>query len=170
MTDFSTYDLQKAKWLSNSSSMNLPLLSWDVHLENLYTLSILYKDLQNIKQLTDHMNVAVDIASELKDNGKVIVITDANLNIEFASANMFGMSGYLPSEMIGNTPKMLQGPETDKALSKKIRAHVNNCEPFEGVLANYKKNKSVYNCHIKGYPIFNKKGELVRYVAVEQAA
>lgn len=170
MDIFQSYDNQLAKYISASKPMMLPLLSWDVHMDNLCALTKVYSDVAEIKKLTSKLLVNVDIISELKDSKKVIVITDVDLKIEFASANMIGMSGYMPSEILGQSPKMFQGPETDIEASKKIRTHVNEQEPFEATLVNYKKNKSVYNCHIKGYPIFDKKGILVKYVAVEQAA
>ncbi len=170
MDVFHPYDSQVAKHMSTSKPMMLPLLSWDVHMDNMCVLTKVYSDIAEIKKLTGRLLVDVDIVSELKENEKIIVITDADLKIEFASANMVGMSGYIPSEVIGQSPKMFQGPATDKEVSKKIRTQVNAQEPFEVTLANYKKNKSVYNCHIKGYPIFDKKGTLVKYVAVEEAA
>ena len=170
MRDLELYDEGKAVDFANSKNISLPLLSWDFHLENLYSLSRLYKDMHDIKKLTSKLIVDVDLSTELKENNKVIVITDKELNIEFASANMFGMSGYLPSEILGKTPKIFQGPETDVVVSKKIRQYVNNQEPFDEILLNYKKNKALYKCHIKGYPIFDKKGNLQKYVAVESAA
>ena len=170
MEIFEIYDNQVACHLNDTKPMMLPLQSWDVHLDNLSTLSKMYSDINEIKKITSKLSVDVDIVSELKDSEKIIVITDTDLNIEFASANMLKMSGYLPSEILGKSPKMFQGPTTQKEVSKKIRAHVNEQKPFEVTITNYKKNNSVYNCHIKGYPIFDKKGTLVKYLAVEQAA
>ena len=170
MDIFEAYDNQMASHLNATKPMILPLQSWDIHLDNLCMVSKMHSDINEIKKITDKLLVDVDIVSELKESEKIIVITDAQLNIEFASSNMLNMSGYLPSEILGHSPKMFQGPLTDKKVSKQIRTHINAQEPFEATLSNYKKNKSVYNCHIMGYPVFDKKGTLVKYVAVEQAA
>lgn len=170
MEIFEAYDNQVACHLNKTKPMMLPLQSWDVHLDNLSTLSNMYSDINEIKKITSKLSVDVDVISELKDSEKIIVITDTDLNIEFASANMLKMSGYLPSEILGKSPKMFQGPTTQQEVSKKIRTHVNEQKPFEVIITNYKKDKSVYDCHIKGYPIFDKKGTLVKYLAVEQAA
>lgn len=170
MEDLIKYDEGRMASEMVRNIFTLPLLSWDLHIENLYTISHLKKDLAEIKKLTEKSIIDIDLATELKDNNSVIVITDTNLKIEFASANMFGMSGYLPAEVVGKSPKMFQGSKTDKVLAKKIRTSVDNREPFEAILVNYKKNHSAYKCYIKGYPIFDKKGNLLKYAAVEHVA
>jgi len=170
MNVFEQYDNQLARYLDQSNPMILPLQSWDVYMENIYSLSRLYSDINEINKMTAKLIVDVDIVSELKKNHKTIIITDADLKIEFASANMLNMSGYLPSEIRGKSPKMFQGPATKKEVSNHMRVRINEQKPFEATITNYKKNKTLYSCHIKGYPVFNKKGDLVKYVAVEQAA
>ena len=170
MDVFEAYDNQIADHLNETEPMMFPLQSWDVHLNNLDVLSKMYKDIIEIQKKTEKLIVDVDIVSELKENAKIIIITDINLNIEFASANILQMTGYMPSEILGKSPKIFQGPNTQEFLLKKIRRHVNGSEPFNVTIVNYKKNKSLYSCHIKGYPIFDKKGTLVKYVAVEEAA
>ncbi len=148
----------------------MPLLSWDIHMNNFTNKNQLNRDIIGLKKLIKKNRVAVNVVDELLKNNAVIVVTSKDLVIEFASSNMVEMSGYLVEEILGKTPKMFQGPKTNKQLSKQIRASVNKEESFEATLINYKKDKSVYNCHIKGYPVFNSKGELVNYVAVEHAA
>ena len=170
MVDLEDYDNGKNMEALKKDVTSSPLLSWDFHLNNMSKMSKLYKDITAIKKLTGKLVLDVDLENELKENDHSIVITDTDLNIEFASSNLFSMTGYLPSEVIGKTPKIFQGPKTDKEEASKIRAHVNNKEAFEVILVNYRKNKSIYNCRIKGFPIFDKKGNLVKYVAVEHAA
>ena len=58
--------------------------------------------------------------------------------------------------------------------SKEKRAEINQAiatqKPFEATLINYKKNGEIYECHIRSFPIFNKKGELTHFIALEKAA
>lgn len=162
------YDAQLARHAKETQQMNLPLLSWDFHLNNLNELSKTFNDIFAIKKITNKLTVSVDLIKEFKDNSKVIVITSPDLEIEFASSNILEMTGYLPSELIENSPKMFQGENTDDIVSRTIRNKVNKKQSFEAVLLNYRKDNSEYNCQIKGYPIFNKKGALIKYAAVEQ--
>lgn len=165
-----TYKDQVSAYLEETKPISLPLLSWDIHMNNMNTVTRLSKDVAEIGKITEKLFVDVDITDELQSKNKVIVITDTNLKIEFASSNMVKMTGYLPNEVIGNSPKIFQGEKTDKKITEQIRRHVNAKEFFEKTLINYKKDKSMYSCHIKAYPIFDKKGNCVKFVAVEDAA
>jgi len=164
------YEDQLSAYLKETKPISLPLLSWDVHMENMSTLSKLFSDIVEIGKITNKLLFDVDLIDELKNKEKVIVITDVNLKIEFASSNMLKMSGYLPSEILGYTPKIFQGKETDEKTIDQIGKHINAQEFFETIILNYKKDQSTYNCHIKAYPIFDKKGKCVKFVAVENAA
>ncbi|MBC7495080.1 MAG: PAS domain-containing protein, partial [Flavobacterium sp.] len=98
----------------------------------------------------------------------VIVLTDVNLKIVFASKNMVAMNGYLPSEVIGQHPKMFQGEATNSNVSKIIGNAVKNQLPFKEVVINYCKDGSLYKCEIKGFPIFDSSGKLRNFIAFEK--
>ncbi len=149
----------------------MPLSSWDVHMASFVKTANKHKDVKALEKLLFKLNIEVDpVAALLEEDAKVVVVTSPGLTIEYASSNLVEMSGYLPEEVIGNTPKMFQGPKTDKDIARKIRYNVDQKAAFEAVLTNYKKDKSTYSCVIKGYPAFDKFGQLVRYVAIEHAA
>ncbi|WP_010523276.1 PAS domain-containing protein [Aquimarina agarivorans] len=170
MSFLDKYEDKVAEYSGEIKQNLMPLISWDIHMMNFTNQNQLNRDIIGLKKITERLKMDVDVIEELVNNKAVIVVTDANFVIEYASSNMIDMSGYLNEEVLGKTPKMFQGPKTDKVLSKKIRASVDKQERFEAMLVNYKKDKTEYNCYIKGYPIFNSKGELVKYVAVEHAA
>jgi len=164
------YEAKIAEYTDSLKFKQLPLLSWDIHMQNLRKITATQKDIRYISNLNNTTRTEVDILKEFVDNKAVIVITDINLKIEFATNNMIEMAGYQPVEVIGFSPKMFQGPETDMEISKGIRSMVNSQQKFEYTLVNYKKDKSTYNCHIKGFPMYSKKGELIKYVAIEKVA
>ena len=170
MDELEAYERQLANHAKGKKLLVFPLLSWDIHLDNMYVLSRMQHDIAVINKITEKLQVSIDIIAELKNKEKVIVITDANYRIEFASSKVLEMTGYLPLEIIGQEPKIFQGPATSKELSSKISEKIKAKEPFNVTLINYKKDNSTYNCNIKGYPIFDKKGRQVKYVAIEQVA
>lgn len=149
----------------------MPLSSWDIHMASFVKKTNKYKDAKALKKLLDNLSIDIDpVNALLKENAKVVVVTSPNLVIEYASSNLVEMSGYLPNEVIGNTPRMFQGPKTNREVAKKIRYNVDQEVAFEATLTNYRKDNSTYSCVIKGYPAFNKYGELIRYIAIEHAA
>ena len=50
------------------------------------------------------------------------------------------MTGYTQSEVIGKTPRILQGPATDKKVVGRLREALMEGKKFEGKAINYKKN------------------------------
>jgi hypothetical protein len=80
------------------------------------------------------------------------------------------MNGYVEAEVLGKSPKMFQGEATNQITSNEIRKAIVEQQPFEKIVMNYKKNGEVYACLIKGFPVFNTKGDLSHYIAFEKAA
>jgi hypothetical protein len=80
------------------------------------------------------------------------------------------MNGYVEADVLGKSPKIFQGKSTDLTISNEIRSAISLQQPFEKTVMNYKKNGDVYECLIKGFPIFNSKGLLSHYIAFEKAA
>ncbi len=171
MKELDQYSKALEKYQIESSVIGMPLISWDIHMSSFVRETKKHKDALALSKLLDKLNIDADpISALLKENAKVVVVTSPALVIEYASSNLVEMSGYLPEDVIGNTPKMFQGPDTDREVAKHIRYNVEQKVPFEATLVNYRKDNSSYSCVIKGYPAFNKYGELIRYVAIEHAA
>jgi PAS domain S-box-containing protein len=111
-----------------------------------------------------------DLHHQLVGESRVILVTDLNLKIVFASSNMVEMTGYLPKEVVGQTPKMFQGEETSEATRAEVRKAVDAIQPFHVSLINYKRNGVPYNCEVEAYPVFNSEGKAVSFIAFENAA
>lgn len=78
------------------------------------------------------------------------------------------MNGYLPKEVLGKTPKLFQGPATEPGSRELIRTAIAAIQPFTCTILNYRKDGSLYNCSIEGFPVVNESGKLVHYVAIEE--
>lgn len=171
MSNFQQYDEAIAKHHIGLSINKIPIFSWDFHHEFLQELKNSFLDLNKLKSIAVENkwnNENWDLKSRLKE--EVIIVTDVKLSIVFASHNIVKMSGYKPNEVLGKNPKMFQGYETDLVTSSEIRNAIHLQQPFEKTVLNYKKNGEVYACLIKGFPVFNLKGQLSHYIAFEKAA
>ena len=157
---------------SISSSTIAPLLSWDFFLENYQRLMQKGDDLNAIKKLAKQKkwNLQWDLHGELVNNDMVIVVTNTESKIVFATQNIIEMTGYQASELEGKNPKIFQGNSTDRKTVNYIGAKIVAMQPFDTIVVNYKKDGTPYNCHIKGFPVFNESNELVNYIAFERAA
>lgn len=149
-----------------------PLLCWDICLEGLQRRIQLADDLKTMQKIMKEKfwhNTLVSLGNTLVWENKVIIITDTKLNIIHATENIFAMNGYTHKDVIGRSPSMFQGAKTEITERQKIKIAVDIQSSFESIITNYKKDGSIYKCHIEGYPVFNKKGNLVNFIAIENA-
>lgn len=149
-----------------------PLLCWDIFIERYHRRLNLGGDIMALNKLAVKAKWQhnFDFDEQLIGNDKTILVTDPSLHIIYATANMPAMNGYNIQEVLGKTPKIFQGKETSENDRKLISQSVKNKLPFEATVINYRKNGDIYHCHIEGYPIFNLQGELVNFIAFENAA
>ncbi|MEW7291236.1 PAS domain-containing protein [Aquimarina sp. 2304DJ70-9] len=170
MEEFKGYDHMMARYYEKMSNYSLPLLSWEFYGEHHTLLESFKEDLSTLKKLTENWEFTRDYSKEFTQEQSVIVITNPNLKIVYASQNIQNLNGYSPDEVIGNSPKMFQGKDTCVKTSAKVREAVNNQTSFEVTILNYRKDLTPYQCIIKGFPVHDKKGKLINYIAFEKAA
>jgi len=149
------------------------LWCWDIVQEGMHRRKELAKDItaiQKISTVNNWQELYKSVDTALVWENKTIIITDKRLTIVYATENIYKMTGYKPSEVVGNTPKMFQGAATAPAQRKVIRTAIDDLKNFDTTIINHRKDGSVYNCHIEGYPVFDHTGELVNFIAFEKAA
>ena len=165
------YDTASARYYSAMRIKSLPLYSFDFHHEFRKDLQNNFIDVAKLRSIAiENKWVTADWDLQAKLQEEVVIVTDAQLRIVFASQNMIKMNGYEVSEVLGKSPKIFQGEATNHITSKEIRLAIQSQQSFEKVVMNYKKDGSIYACTIKGFPVFNIKGELSHYIAFEKAA
>ncbi len=170
MKELSVYDATLATYYQTHGRNLLPLSSWEFYAEHSSYLASCKDDLEQLYKITQKWDFDQDYTNQLIGERAVIVITNTDLQIVYATQNITQMNGYTPQEIIGSSPKMFQGVDTCLTTAKTIRDAVSKQLPFEVSILNYKKDDSTYMCQIKGFPVRNKKGKLVNYIAFEQAA
>ncbi len=148
---------------------SVPILAWDFHYEYVNELKALSADLKKVSQISTEFTwdeKKLNIQERIKD--EVVLVTDLDLRIIFASSGIKKMTGYREEEILGKTPKMFQGPATSQKDLREIRDAVKLKIPFEKTLENYRKNGNTYKCIINAFPVFNLKGEASHFIAFER--
>lgn len=69
-----------------------------------------------------------------------VVITDAHHDILYANPAFCNTTGYTREELIGQNPRMLQGPLTEASVIEKLRRDLNDSGYFSGSTINYRKD------------------------------
>lgn len=113
----------------------------------------------------EHFNILSLVANET-DNS--VIITDAEGRIEYVNAGFTRLTGYGADEAMGKIPgRMLQGENTDSETVRRIRENLSLRKPFVEEILNYTKDGQPHWISLSINPVFDKTGELERYVSVQ---
>ncbi len=80
------------------------------------------------------------------------------------------MTGYEADEIVGETPRILQGPRTDRAVLDRLRRELESARPFSGQTFNYRKVGTEYVLDWAIAPVVDATGQLTHYVSVQRDA
>jgi PAS domain S-box-containing protein len=78
------------------------------------------------------------------------------------------MTGYVPNEVLGKTPRILQGAGTDPRATRRIRAALERREPVRVELLNYRKDGSPFWVEISIAPVLDENGAVVQWTSVQR--
>ncbi len=94
-----------------------------------------------------------------------VVITDANVCIQYANRAFGEVSGYAPAEVLGHNPRLLQSGQTPNSTYVDMWRHLSQDQPWQGEFINRRKDGEVYVERAVVYPIHDGAGRLSHYVA-----
>ena len=77
-------------------------------------------------------------------------------------------TGYSPREVIGLTPRLLQGPKTDQAELRRMSLALRNWQAVRAELVNYKKDGTEFQVELDIVPIANDKGWYTHWVSIQR--
>jgi PAS domain S-box-containing protein len=98
-----------------------------------------------------------------------VVICDIEGRIEWVNSSFEKMSGYTKEELVGIKPGyLLQGKETNPETINYLKNQISKGQPFNCEVINYSKTGEKYWVKIQGQALYNKKGEIVRFFAIEE--
>ncbi len=104
----------------------------------------------------------------LEQNIESIVITDANVNIEFVNEAFTRISGYDREEALGQNPRFLKSGLTSQETYANIWAALKAGHSWQGDLINRRKNGEIYLEHTILSPIRQADGSITGYLGVKE--
>lgn len=103
--------------------------------------------------------VVVTSADSLDEPGPTIIyVNDAYTRL----------SGYRPDEVIGRSPRFLQGEGTDRETCKVIREALEAGRPVRARLLNYGKDARQYWVDMNIMPLYDKSGKITHFAAIQR--
>ncbi|MDR6781941.1 PAS domain S-box-containing protein [Pedobacter africanus] len=134
-------------------------------------LSIFIRDISKQKREEQHLKLLESVTTNTND---AILITEAEPldtpgpKIIYVNEAFSKMTGYLPEEVIGKSPRILQGPKTDQKELKRLSKALHNWESCEVTLINYKKNGEEFWVNFSVSPVADEKGWYTHWISIER--
>lgn len=129
------------------------------------------QDISNQTQREEQLKL---FESAIKNTTDAVVITDvpngqdSEVRIVFVNEAFTKMTGYDFEEVIGKSPKLLQGTLTDRKEMDKLKNALINLTPCEIETVNYKKNGEPFWVNISIVPVANETGCYTHWIAIQK--
>ena len=114
------------------------------------------------------------LESVITNTNDAILITEAEPfeepgpRILYVNEAFSKMTGYSAEEVIGKTPRILQGPNSDREELARLGKALRNWEACEITTRNYKKSGEEFWVNISVSPVANEKGWFTHWIAIER--
>lgn len=149
----------------------------DKHLQELSKDEIAYNKLKKLfkeieeekEKYRQHLNL---LESAIQNDYDSILITELDLEkpgpkIVYVNEGFCKMTGYSREEVIGKTPRILQGPKTDRAILDKLKRKLKEGQAFFGQAINYRKDGTEFVNQWDIHPLTDSEGKLTHWVSYQ---
>ena len=150
-----------------------PLQTWfEFHLyPTAEGLGVYFQDITHKRKAAEQLLLLQTAISHLNDT---VIITEATpidesgLKMVFVNQAFERQTGYTRDEVIGKSPRILQGPNTQRAELDRIRTALQKGEAVVAELTNYNKAGDAYWVELEIVPIADALGGITHFVAIER--
>jgi PAS domain S-box-containing protein len=114
------------------------------------------------------------LQSVVVNTNDAVIITEAEPidalgpKILYVNEAFTRITGYQPEEVLGQTPRILQGAKTDSAQLQKVRNALAQWEPITVEVINYRKDGTEFWNEFSLVPVANPKGWYTHWIAVQR--
>ncbi|MGA7932725.1 MAG: PAS domain S-box protein [Kovacikia sp.] len=137
----------------------------------LYGAVLVFRDVSKSKAAQEQLRLLESVVVNAND---AILITEAEPiddmgpRIIYVNAAFTRMTGYALEEVLGKTPRILQGEKSDRAVLDRIRAALTDWKPVKVELINYHKNGTEFWVELNIVPISDETGWYTHWVSIQR--
>jgi PAS domain S-box-containing protein len=138
---------------------------------NISGLVAVVADITQQKRQAEEIHLLQSVVVNTNDS---IVITEAEPidepgpRIIYVNEAFCRMTGYHSQEVLGKTPRLLQGKKTNRSALDKIRMALSQWQSITVEVINYRKDGSEFWVELSILPIADKKGHYTHWIAVQR--
>jgi len=99
-----------------------------------------------------------------------VMVTEATAKtpILYVNEAFTQLTGYSSEEVLGKSPSLLQGADTDLAVLDQLRKDLEAGNNFEGTATNYRKDGTPFTMHWRVASVRSEKDEVLYFIAVQR--
>lgn len=129
------------------------------------------QDITSRKEQEEYRNILQSVITHANDT--VIVtrgdnIDDPGPKIIYVNQAFTNLTGYEAEEVIGKTPRILQGPDTSRKELDKLREALEEREACQIEVINYSKYGEPYWVEMSVVPILDRNGDCTHFISIER--
>ncbi|MEP0545306.1 MAG: PAS domain S-box protein [Rhodothermales bacterium] len=133
-------------------------------------VGVIFEEVTQRKATEDRLRLLTAATENARDS---ILITGPEIDepgpvIVYANSAFTRLTGYELHEVVGKTPRLLQGPDTDRTVIDRLRARLEAGETFSGETINYRKDGTPFVMSWDIAPIHGGSGEITHWVATQR--
>ena len=129
------------------------------------------QDISKRKKVEQQLKLLESVITNTNDS---IMITEAEPidgvgpRVLYVNDAFTRLTGYTAEEVIGKTPRILQGPKTDRLELNRLKECLRNWESCEITIVNYKKNGEEFWINMSISPVADEKGWFTHWISIER--
>lgn len=138
-------------------------------------MNLLFHNIDPNDQDDHKLVLALDLANRIIEhsNDSILIslaepIDQPGPRVIYANETFSKQTGYSQEDIIGNNPRILHGPDTDRATLARIRAGLAAWQPIREEVLNYKKNGEAFWQELNIFPLPNAAGEFTHWVSIQR--
>jgi len=117
-----------------------------------------------------HLAAVIDALSGHCFDSVMITEAAAKSPIIYVNKAFTELTGYTAGEVLGQSPRLLQGADTDTAVLERLNADMAASRVFEGKATNYRKDGTPFTMWWRVIPVMDNAGKPACYVAFQRKA
>ncbi|MDZ7711927.1 MAG: PAS domain S-box protein [Rhodovibrio sp.] len=126
-----------------------------------------------MSRLKSKESVTIDAFAHFEQLTHSVLVTEAILSapgprILYVNPAFERMTGWSREDIVGCTPRVLQGPQTDRALMRDLKAALQRGESWNGEATNYRRDGTPFLMKWSISPVCDADGQVNRYIAIQE--
>ena len=120
------------------------------------------------------MEIEYSIEDVIKFTNDIVIVTEAypldepGPRIVYVNEAFTQLTGYSREEVLGKSPRILQGPDSDPRARAEIKSALKEQKSIRTAIVNYSKSGRKYWLDINIIPLKNNQGKVTHFAAIER--